>query len=230
MGMHEKSQATRQRIIAAAGRLFAECGRDGVTVRDIVKKACTHLSALNYHFKSKDALYRQVLLDACKTACLTSDEQSRLLRRRSREAIVEFAKIYLSKYSDSDAENWQMVVIARESWSPSPVFREVVRKYFAPETAFITKIIAKTVGSASLEQVQFAAIGMIGLLETFGLYGHLINAIAPNMLKSLGSEALAKRIANMTINAAKTGASPNRCYQRQNGKHSLQRKSMCSAD
>ena len=45
----------------AAGRLFAEHGYDGTSVRDIVREAGANLGAVTYHFGSKEALFSESL-------------------------------------------------------------------------------------------------------------------------------------------------------------------------
>lgn len=54
-------QDTKQALLVAAGELFADKGLDGASVRDIVKKAGTTLSSVNYHFGSKDQLYLEAI-------------------------------------------------------------------------------------------------------------------------------------------------------------------------
>lgn len=54
-------EATRDRLIATAQRLFARHGFRGASVRRITKEAGTNLGAITYHFGSKDALYQAVL-------------------------------------------------------------------------------------------------------------------------------------------------------------------------
>jgi len=50
---------TRERIIRAATPLFAEKGLDGVTVREVCRKAKVNGALVNYHFRSKAGLYRE---------------------------------------------------------------------------------------------------------------------------------------------------------------------------
>ncbi len=66
-------------MIEAAGQLFAEKGFNGVTVRDIAREADTHLSALNYHFKSKQILYREVVMEACRQDSLSEKDKKQLM-------------------------------------------------------------------------------------------------------------------------------------------------------
>jgi AcrR family transcriptional regulator len=52
---------TRERIRAAARRLFAEHGYNGTSVRDIVAAADVNLGAVTYYFETKALLYTSVL-------------------------------------------------------------------------------------------------------------------------------------------------------------------------
>lgn len=52
------ADATRERILAAALDLFSELSFDGATTREIAAKAGVTQGLLNYHFSSKDELWR----------------------------------------------------------------------------------------------------------------------------------------------------------------------------
>jgi AcrR family transcriptional regulator len=52
--------STRDALLDAAERLFAERGVEGTSVRDIIKAAGANLGAVNYHFRSKDQLAVEV--------------------------------------------------------------------------------------------------------------------------------------------------------------------------
>ena len=51
----------RERILAAAEKLFSEKGFSSTTVREITKKANCNLAAVNYYFQGKDNLYVEVI-------------------------------------------------------------------------------------------------------------------------------------------------------------------------
>lgn len=52
---------TRQTILQVAEKLFAETGYDGVSIRKITSESNVELSAVNYHFQSKEKLFHAVL-------------------------------------------------------------------------------------------------------------------------------------------------------------------------
>jgi AcrR family transcriptional regulator len=51
-----KSEATRQRILSAALRVFRERGFDAATMREIAAEAGVAVGAAYYYFDSKDAI------------------------------------------------------------------------------------------------------------------------------------------------------------------------------
>ncbi len=55
-----KPAPTRDRILGSAERLFAQYGYDGVSIRQIGAAACAQIALINYHFGTKDQLYRAV--------------------------------------------------------------------------------------------------------------------------------------------------------------------------
>src|SRR5437588_4868597 len=57
---------TRRRILKSASRVFAGQGYEGASVRRIVARADVNQAAINYHFGSKEGLYRAVLEEAAK--------------------------------------------------------------------------------------------------------------------------------------------------------------------
>lgn len=86
---------TKQKIINAAGELFATRGLEGTSIREIVKKADAALCSVNYHFESKEQLFvacvRYVIQDRLALddelsilddeTILSPDDMAALLRR-----------------------------------------------------------------------------------------------------------------------------------------------------
>ncbi len=48
---------TRDKILNAAGEVFAEYGFEGATIRSITERAEVNVAAVNYHFRDKAELY-----------------------------------------------------------------------------------------------------------------------------------------------------------------------------
>jgi AcrR family transcriptional regulator len=52
--------ATRQKILEAAERLFAEHGYSAISLRSITNEAGVNVSAVHFHFASKEALFEEI--------------------------------------------------------------------------------------------------------------------------------------------------------------------------
>jgi len=57
--MARESADTRDRLLESAGKVFSERGFRDATVAEISRKARANIAAVNYHFGSKEALYRE---------------------------------------------------------------------------------------------------------------------------------------------------------------------------
>src|SRR5262245_13720798 len=77
---------TRERVMEAAGELFAERGFRGTTMRAIAETAGTNLASAHYHFGSKEKLYLDVAF------AMFSDLQARLAERGLSPSESELAK------------------------------------------------------------------------------------------------------------------------------------------
>jgi AcrR family transcriptional regulator len=53
--------ATRERILSAALSVFAEHGFERATLREITKRAGANIAAVNYHFRSKSDLFKEMV-------------------------------------------------------------------------------------------------------------------------------------------------------------------------
>jgi AcrR family transcriptional regulator len=58
---HSSDPSTRERVVGAATRLFAESGYGLTSMRDIARAARIRAATLYHHFESKDQLYHEVL-------------------------------------------------------------------------------------------------------------------------------------------------------------------------
>jgi AcrR family transcriptional regulator len=79
-------QQARARILDSAEALFADRGFHGTSVRDITEHAGVRLAAVNYHFVSKETLFRDVLQ---RRAQVLESERVQQLERLPRAGSVK---------------------------------------------------------------------------------------------------------------------------------------------
>src|SRR5438105_10362065 len=113
---------TRRRILKAASRVFAEQGYEGASIRDIVTRADVNQAAINYHFGSKEGLYRAVLQAAVR-ALMSDDDAAEGPGTLSRKtALRRFVRGQLRPMTARDELSDYVRIFNWEALN-SPVFR-----------------------------------------------------------------------------------------------------------
>lgn len=166
--MTRPSEFTRERIMKAAQRLFAERGYDGTSIRAIVARARVNQAAVNYHFQGKEGLYREVLKAAF--GGLTADQlshaaQSRELSRE--EALGDFVRRQLRPLLARDEASRQLRIFNWETVRPTAVFRKLVAEEAAPFMTVATDLLRRFLPAADERTLMVAAIWLIGQCSIF---------------------------------------------------------------
>lgn len=121
---------TRDRIVAAAAELFAERSFDGATTRQIAARAGVTQPLLNYHYRSKDALWRESVdsLFAALTATMVA-QQGAIAEMDD----VERAKLTVRHFVVFSARHPQLHrIITQESKSDSARMDYLVERHVRP--------------------------------------------------------------------------------------------------
>lgn len=166
--MTRPSEVTRERILKAAGRLFAERGYDGTSIRAIVAKARVNQAAINYHFAGKDGLYREVLRAAFRA--LTEDQlvHAKETSAMSREqALGEFIRRQLHPLMARDELSRQMRIFNWETVRPTAVFRSLLSEEAAPFMGLAVDLVRRFLPEADDRALMVAAIWLIGQSSVF---------------------------------------------------------------
>jgi AcrR family transcriptional regulator len=161
------SQATRERIIKAASRAFALNGYEGASVRTIVAEADVNQAAINYHFGSKEGLYRAVLETALRA--LMSEDAPQRLGKFSREAqLRQFVRRQLRPITARDELSDYVRVFGWETLKPSAVFRKFMAREAAPFFAAATDLVRRFLpDNTTNKQAVVAALWLFGQCNIF---------------------------------------------------------------
>jgi AcrR family transcriptional regulator len=158
---------TRRRILKAASRVFAERGYEGASIRDIVARADVNQAAINYHFGSKEGLYRAVLELAL--AALTNADVAAGNNGETREAELRaFVGRQLRPLLGKDELSDYLRIFNWETVRPSPAFRKFVAQEAGPYLASATALVRRFLPPrATQKQATLAALWLLGQCSIF---------------------------------------------------------------
>jgi AcrR family transcriptional regulator len=171
---------TRQKLVDAGIRLFAEHGYRGVSVRDLCNEAKVNVAAINYHFGGKKDLYHAIFettLDADEPRFQEVMETLQTLinnahgdRAQLAAAVGVFVRSMLGHLAADDQKGWFGVLIIRELTFPSAAFDLIYTRRAEPLERMLAKIISAVNGeSARSPQVRILAHAVIGMIFNLGI-------------------------------------------------------------
>lgn len=184
--MNQKKLSTKEKILEAAGHIFAHKGYKNSTIRNIATEAQVNVAAINYHFGDKEGLYRKVLEDVFSSgfsrfpadmkigANADSTDPQQLLR----------SFIHAFFYRMHSGEGWggmsgQGRLIARELLNPGPVFDTIVKNYINPHKTLLYNIIVDIMGcDPGPKVIMSCVISIIGQCVYYALGAAVIAKIS----------------------------------------------------
>lgn len=138
-----RGEATREKVLNAAERLFGEHGFDGVSIRQIAKEAGVTLGVVGFHGGAKFDLFQTVLRRRVNK--LTAERDRRLADLQSGDApptLKALMDAYISPYvevASADDPQWRAYArliatcVSDDRWYPSvgELYDPMARKYLA---------------------------------------------------------------------------------------------------
>jgi AcrR family transcriptional regulator len=132
-----KGEQTRRLLIDAATSLFAEHGFHGTPIRDIARRAGANVAAVNYHFGSKENLYRAVFrqlaarFDGTELQAVRDAVENSAGKPEIEEVVEAYARAWGRPAAQPDARRAEMLV-ARELAEPVVGAKFLVEEFLEP--------------------------------------------------------------------------------------------------
>jgi AcrR family transcriptional regulator len=167
---------TREKIMEVAGRLFAEHGFDGVSVRDIIEKAGVNLGAVTYHFSSKEALFAEIV---GQKIMLLKDAGEEMLKSRKtpEDKLRALLEVQASQILHEDPG---LKVLFAESLAGGRRLPKEAVDAMSWGNRMFAEIVREGVKKGVFRKcdVECAAWSFFGMLSAYMLYQPLINKVA----------------------------------------------------
>ena len=149
--MKTKSGKTRERLLTAASRIFAEQGFQESTIADICERAETNIASVNYHFGDKERLYleawryafNQELDNHPSDGGIPEDAPAeQRLAGRIRSLIARVA----------DDNSYSFAIINKEMAQPTRLLADILEKEINPQRLQMLALLKECLGQAATEQ------------------------------------------------------------------------------
>ncbi|PLX45301.1 MAG: hypothetical protein C0609_03445 [Deltaproteobacteria bacterium] len=164
-------KTTQERLLAAGTALFSKKHYSETSTREIAEAADANVAAINYHFGSKENLYKEVIRKVIRDRKesrkslidpLCSDESLPL--KKLIEAFIE-GHFELSDSDDICAVDLPLVF--REMSSPGPGFEIIVEEMIRPNHDLLFKHIRREYPSISPERASMCIASLIAQIIHF---------------------------------------------------------------
>ncbi len=135
-----RTDQTRDRILDAAERLFADRGYDGTSIRDVAAAADVQINAVGYHFGPKEALFdtvvarRATIMTALRLKAL---DDARAEADHGQIPIDILVRAYVRPFIDSadhGEPGWRNYAALMGRLANSPLGTEIIARHY-DETA-----------------------------------------------------------------------------------------------
>lgn len=139
-------ELTRDKLIEAAGHIFAERGYRAATIREICRLAGANVAAVNYNFGDKMGLYTEVLrhcVRSARTAAMRAALDSSLSPEDTIRGVIRARLMTLCQEARPD---WLIRLVLHEFSNPTPAMGRVVDEGMRPIYERISKAVGEIIG------------------------------------------------------------------------------------
>jgi TetR/AcrR family transcriptional regulator, regulator of cefoperazone and chloramphenicol sensitivity len=208
---------TKDKLLAAASRVFAEKGFEKATVREICQAAgVSNLAAVNYYFGDKERLY----IEAVKLAHRTRIAEVPLPvwgadtkpEDKFRGLVLTMANRIIAQSS----QPWHEQLMMHEFMQPTAAVAELVQEFFRPHFRILLSVIGELVPEDTPEDERHRlAFSVIGQCLHYRVARPIVNLIVgPDEAAMLTPDRLAEHVAEFSL-AALRNWKPNRAAKKQ---------------
>ena len=158
---------TREQLLAAAERLFAERGFAGVTVRMIAADAGVNWSLVGYHFRGKDGLLAEVYRRHCDTLNrqrFTLLNAARTSGLRLESVIEAFVRPALAEIQGGDGHNQFSRLRAMLAGEAAPLLAQLVAENFDQSSRTFVAALRECLPELPVDEVLWRFHFMLGTI------------------------------------------------------------------
>jgi len=193
---------TRQRLLDAAGEIFAENGFQAATIREICARAGANLAAVNYHFGDKLRLYVEVVAYAHR-----GDAERPLPEfppeTPAHQKLRQFVEHMLQVPQEQQCPSWGRRLLMREMAEPSAACAALVDSFVRPKAEMLGGILSELLPTETpVPDRHLIAFSIVGQCLFHRLHRPIAALVSGDELyRSFDTARLADHITRFTLAA-----------------------------
>jgi len=194
------SEETRERLLYAAGEVFAEHGFRSATVREICRRAKVNLASVNYHFSSKEELYTAVLDYAYQQASRKyPHEPKKDINKPPEHLLYDFIRNFLLRILDEGRPAWYGKLMAREIVEPTGALERIIDTGIRPLHEHLASIVRTLLGNrGNKEEISRCILSIIGQCLFYRHGRPIISRLYPGLHCENGIAGIDRTAAHIT--------------------------------
>ncbi|HZY90979.1 MAG TPA: CerR family C-terminal domain-containing protein [Gemmataceae bacterium] len=195
------SDDPRDRLLAAAGEIFAEKGFEGATVRKIIERAGVNIAGVNYYFRDKERLY----IEAVKRAACGAPGEAPAWPTGTAPALKlrDFIRQMVRHLFDPNRPAWHARLMMREMAQPTSACAELVRDYIGPRAAVLEGVIRELVPPQVPRWKRLMiSFSIVGQMLFYVSHKPILELLAgPEALKHFDEATVAEHVTEFSLQA-----------------------------
>jgi AcrR family transcriptional regulator len=154
MSLRSKKTNTKENLLESAAVLFSKKGYTNTSVAEICELANANIASVNYHFRSKEALYRDVLLstfEQAQTLYPIELETEKSIEGKLYQVILSLFKRILSKETKGNFYK----LVAKEMAEPTAASGSIINEIVSTQRARMHQLITEIYAIPADEELLF---------------------------------------------------------------------------
>jgi TetR/AcrR family transcriptional regulator, regulator of cefoperazone and chloramphenicol sensitivity len=174
--------STREKLVEAAGHVFAEHGYHATTVREIVKRSGANIAAVNYHFGGKLGLYTEVLQQLVRAARVNAINSALDQNAPPEEILRAVIGARLQSATRPNLQDLHSRIMMHELVQPTPALSRVVNEVSRPIYERLLELVGRIIDlPPKNEKTRLCVHSIMGQILVYVLAGPLLMRLWPEL-------------------------------------------------
>ena len=174
--------STREKLVEAAGQVFAEHGYHATTVREIVKRSGANIAAVNYHFGGKLGLYTEVLQRLVRAARVNAINSALDQNAPPEEILRAVIGARLQSVTRPNLQDLHSRIMMHELVQPTPALSRVVNEVSRPIYERLLELVGRIIDlPPKNEKTRLCVHSVMGQILVYVLAGPLLMRLWPEL-------------------------------------------------